>query len=118
MKTELTIPPPRAGRSRRGLTLIELIGALVVLAILASFLAPALIRQMDKIAGDQESASLKSFGDALQQRILRNRYIPTYTNMASTVATELGVDIVNVTTNPRQQPRLFLIDPAWQIGTT
>ena len=38
--------------------------------------APSFIRQMDKTTGDQESAALKSFGDALQQSIMRNRYIP------------------------------------------
>jgi len=61
---------------------------------------------------------LKSFGDALQQSILRNRYIPTYTNMASIIATELGVEIATVTNSPRKQPRFFLIDPTWQVGTT
>src|SRR5207245_1609726 len=54
-------------KSERAFSLIELIGVLAVIAILAAVLAPALIRQMDRIAGDQESASLKSFGDALQQ---------------------------------------------------
>src|SRR5207302_8457857 len=75
-----------------------------------------LIRQLDKIAGDQESAALRSFSDALQQSIMRNRYIPTYTTWASTVAIELGVDASNVSTNARRQPRTFLIDPALRIG--
>src|SRR6266540_2609307 len=59
----------------RAFSLIELIGVLAVIAILAAALVPALIRQMDKIAGDQESAALKSFSDALQQSIMRTRYI-------------------------------------------
>src|SRR5437870_3920295 len=100
----------------RSFSLIELIGVVAVIAILAAAMVPALIRQMDKIAGDQESAALKSFSDALQQSIMRNRYIPTYTNWASTVATELGVDVSNVTTNARRQPRFFLIDPALRVG--
>src|SRR5437867_9718654 len=97
-------------------SLIELIGVLAVIAILAAVLARALIRQMDRIAGDQESAALKSFGDALQQSIMRARSIPTYTNWASTVASELGVDISSVTNSPRRQPRFFLIDPALRVG--
>src|SRR5438093_7549031 len=89
--TNLATPPPacsnelmntksikesKNGRPHRAFTLIEMIGALTILAILATFLVPALIRQMDKIAGDKESAALKSFGDALQQSIMRTRYIP------------------------------------------
>src|SRR5436190_11233665 len=91
-------------------SLIELVGVLAVISILAAILAQALLRQVDKIAGDQEAAALKSFGDALQQSILRNRYIPTYTNWSSTVASELGVDVAAVTNSPRKQPRFFLID--------
>ena len=71
---------------------------------------------MDKTAGDQESAALKSFGDALRASIMRNRYVPNEADWATAVATELGVDTAAVTTNPRRQPRLFLIDPNLSIA--
>ncbi len=102
----------------RGFSLMELIGVLAVIALLAASLVPTLIRQMDRIAGYQESAALKSLGDALNQSIRRNRYIPSHTDWASTVATESGVAVSNVTTNGRKQPRFFLIDPAWRIGAS
>jgi len=104
------------GHSYRAFSLIELIGVLAVIAILAAVAVPALIRQMDRIAGEQESAALKSFGDTLQQSILRKRYIPGASDWATNIATELGVDVANVTTNSRRQPRFILIDPALRIG--
>jgi type II secretory pathway pseudopilin PulG len=95
-----------------------MIGVLAVLAILLTTLAPSFVRQMDKTSGDQESAALKSFGDALQQSIMRKRYIPSATDWATTIATELGVDITAVTDSPRRQPRFFLIDPNLNINNT
>src|ERR1043166_1603580 len=112
-----TFPIPHAAFSLRSFTLIELMGAVAVIALLAASLVPALIRQMDRIAGEQESIALKSFGDALKQSIKRNAYIPSDADWASTVATESGVAVANVSTNGRKQPRFFLIGPAWQIGT-
>ena len=105
-----------APRGQLAFSLIELIGVLAVIAILAAAAVPALIRQMDRIAGEQESAALKSVSDALQQSILRKRYIPGASDWATNIATELGVDVANVTTNARRQPRFFLIDPALRIG--
>jgi hypothetical protein len=87
-----------------------------VIAILAAVMVPTLIRQMDRIAGEQESAALKSLGDALQQSIMRKRYVPGATDWATNIAAELGVDVANVTTNSRRQPRFLLIDPALRIG--
>jgi hypothetical protein len=71
---------------------------------------------MDRIAGDRESASLKALADSLESSILRNRYIPSHTNWAQVVAAERGVNLTDVTTNLRRQPRVFLIDPALRIG--
>src|SRR5437667_2856534 len=66
-----------AGKAHHAFSLIEMIGVLAVIAILATALAPSFVRPMDKTAGDQDSAALKSFGDALQQSIMRNRYTPS-----------------------------------------
>src|SRR5438034_7361415 len=129
MKTELTNNYPRVRHKRRSadsqsaprksqsaFSLIEMIGVLAVIAILLTIIAPSFVRQMDKTAGDQESTALKSFGDALQQSILRNRYIPSDADWASAIATETGVDIASVTNTPRRQPRFFLIDPNLSIA--
>lgn len=112
MKTQII----RLKRSWRGMTLIEMIGVLTVLAVLAAFLVPAFIRKMDQMAGDKESAALKLLADALQSSVLRNRYVPMHTNWAQTIAVERGVNLTDVTMNLRRQPRVFLIDPALQIG--
>ncbi len=93
-----------------------MVGVLAVLAIVAATLVPAFIQRMDKAAGDQESAALKSFGDALQQSIMRNRYVPGEANWATSIAAELGVDVASVTNSPRKQPRFFLIDQNLSIG--
>ncbi len=109
---------PRSGFRPRAFSLIELIAVLAAIAILGAVIVPVLIRHMDRIAGERESAALKSFADALQQSIRRNRYIPSDADWASIVGAELGLNVPNVTTNARQQPRLFLIDPALEVGTS
>src|SRR5438445_10848423 len=116
MCRHLIIKPREPRHLQNAFTLIELIGVLAVIAILALILVPVMIRQMDRIAGEQESARLQSMGDALQKRIMRERYIPSESDWAARIAAELGVNISNVTTNGRRQPRFFLIDPLFQIG--
>src|SRR5262245_31058372 len=68
----------RVRGTRCAFSLIVIIGLLAVIAILAAVLVPALIRQMDTAAGQQESAALKALVDALQQSILRKRSIPSH----------------------------------------
>ncbi|MGA2660685.1 MAG: type II secretion system protein [Verrucomicrobiota bacterium] len=94
------------------MTLIEVIGVLAVIAILAAVLLPALIKETDKVVADQETASLQSFGDAFQRNVMRYRRIPGVAGFdwATNIAAELGVNINSVTNNLRQQPRVLLVD--------
>ena len=94
-----------------------MIGVLAVLAILASVLLPALIREADKLAANTESANLQAYTDALQQSIERYRYIPGTRDWATNIASQLGASAMLVSTNARHQARIFLVDPAFQIGT-
>jgi len=120
----MNLPPPMdrclapapAGQPEAGMNLIALLGIMAVLVILAAVLAPSFIRKLDQIASDAEVASLKALGEALESSILRNRYIPTFTNWAQVAAAERGVNLSEVTTNLRRQPRVLWVDPALQIG--
>src|SRR2546430_14061204 len=90
-------------RSPQAMTLVECIGVLAIMAVLAGLMLPAMIRHLDGIASEQETAILKKLGVALQDSIRRNHYIPAYTNWASVVATEAAMDIGTVTNNARSR---------------
>ena len=102
-------------------TLIEMIGILAVLAILAAVIVPMLVKELDKSVANQEKATLNSLSVALQQSILNTRVIPNETTWYSAVASQLGLGTNDILYNVRQQshlqPRVFLIDPAQQFGT-
>ena len=92
------------------MALLFWIGVLAVLTILTTLVLPTLIREIDFRVARDESAALKTFGNALQSAARRNGYIPAETGWAETVAAEAGSAIASVATNPRRQPRLLLID--------
>jgi hypothetical protein len=99
------------------MTLIQLIGVLAILAILAGVVVPLSLRKLDQIASDKETAELKALGEAFVASVMRNRYVPCHTNWAQAIASERGVNLTDVTSNLRRQPRVFLVDPALRIGT-
>lgn len=115
---------PHSALGVRGFTLIEMIGVLAVLAILAAVLVPALLKETDAAVSNQETATLQSFGNALQDYITRNRIIPV--DWTNAIASDYGLDPADVLRNPRGNSRVFLIDtqgfgalalPYWQTPT-
>lgn len=99
-------------------TLIEMVGVLAVIAILALILIPVLIRQMDRVALDKETKLLKTFADGLRQQIINTRYIPDHTTHPtwySMIASNLGLSTNQVLINDRRVARVFLIDPTFEL---
>jgi type II secretory pathway pseudopilin PulG len=103
-------------RPRSGFSMIEMIGVLVVVALLVVALALVALRSLDLAFSRQEGATLQTFAVALQNSILRNRYIPGPGDWSSVIATEAGVGTNAVLLTPRNTPRLFLVDPNLQLG--
>jgi type II secretory pathway pseudopilin PulG len=102
-----------SARTGSAFTLLEVIGVLAILAILAVAILSATTKSIDAVFSQQESATLQSFATALQNSILRYRYIPGPTDWCQKVADELGVSSNSVYSSNRNpgSPRVFMADP-------
>src|SRR6266568_5911840 len=72
-------------------TLVEMIAVLAIIAVLVGAVAPTVIRRMDRATWTKETVDLNSIADSLTQSILRNKTIPSYTNWASAVASQMSL---------------------------
>jgi len=97
-------------------TLIEIIGVLAVLSIIAAVLAPVIIQKVDDAARSRDATELSGMASALKAVILRTGGVPDPPHMIQAIATELGVATNQVIWNSRNVQRRFLIDPGFWIG--
>ncbi len=101
---------------RGGFTLIELIGVLAVIAILAGMILPNVIKITQNAQGDAEEGTLESFGKGLVDFIVRTRTIPV--NIVSggvpawdaAIAEEVGVAPGSIATNDLNNTRYYIWD--------
>lgn len=100
-----------APRRRSGFTLLEFVGVLAILAIMAAFMIPAVVKRVDIAAWNKENADLIAIKNALVLQILRSNSIPDQTSWAAAAATWTTRTVSNITTNNRGYTRAFLIDP-------
>lgn len=112
------LPPTTCARrneSAAAMTLVEVIGVLAVMAVLAGVLIPVAIRSLDRIAHDKEAASLRTLGDAFQNSIMKTRSIPAQAGWVQFIATNAGIDVHSVTNNLRNRTRMLVFDKgsAW-----
>lgn len=84
---------------------------LAIMAIMASFMIPAIVKRVDIAAWNKENADLIAIKNALTLQILRSNSIPDQTTWAAAAATWTDRPVGNITTNNRGYTRVFLIDP-------
>lgn len=109
--------PKRYKGAPDAMTLIEMIGVLAVIAVLAGVMLPVAIRILDRIASEREVATLARLGETFTGAILRTRQIPTADQWANFMATETGMDVASVTQNARRVPRVVLFDKGGWFST-
>jgi prepilin-type N-terminal cleavage/methylation domain-containing protein len=103
----------------KAFTLIEMLAVVAAVAFLAAALLVPMIRQLDAIASRKETETLKAFVAAFRSHITRAvpKAVPAASDWATTIATQLGLQMSAVTNNPRGLRRVFLVDPALQLGS-
>jgi len=100
---------------RRAFTVIEMIGVLTVIALLAAAVIPNLIRRLDRQAWEREKSDLQSMADSYTQFILHNKTVTNYAGIPLAIATEMALPLSAITTTPRGWGRAFLVDPGFSL---
>ena len=117
--TSFSTAATRRGRSvqrEQGFSLLEMIGVMAVIAIMATLVMPSIIQQMKAAAAEQESVALQRFAQGFKDHVLRSKQIPDETDWAEVIATELGLQTDEVSVSGSHTARVYLIDPALRIG--
>lgn len=103
----------------KGFTLMELIGVMAIMALLAATVAPSLVKTVDRAYGDAESVNIKQLADALQQAIIETKRIPTQTtsDWVNTLSAYISLSKNQIEFNGRNFRRRIYIDPMFFTST-
>jgi prepilin-type N-terminal cleavage/methylation domain-containing protein len=102
----------RTARASSGFTLIEMIGVLAVIAILASVITPNALRSLDRAAITAEVQTLHNLGEQAKNYLRAQGVAPTPANWTTTIGGYADMSPVDIATNKRQMGRVYLTDPA------
>ncbi len=106
----------RRGAGPTAFTMLELIGVVAVIFILALAIMPAVLRQIDTAERTDEEVRLQTLGNALRSYVRATQTIPGTNTIATDLATQLGWSVADVQTNGRGVRRHFIVDPATGFG--
>ncbi|MDX8413745.1 MAG: type II secretion system protein [Mariprofundales bacterium] len=91
-----------------GFTLIEIIGVLAVMSIMAATIAPSAIQMITAGKQSAEDSAMAAIADALRLHVLNNKKIPSQTTWASDLSALLNTAPSKVTTNDSNGARIYL----------
>lgn len=102
---------------QRGFSLIELIGVLAIMSILASIILPNMLKRIDIANADAEASNLVSLATELEQYITSQFKIPTATTWTSAIASVSALPLDDVRQNKNGFSRGFYVDPKFFTAT-
>ena len=106
--------------SQQAFTLIEMIGVLAIIAILAAVIAPNVIKQMQSASQDAEEQTLSHLADGFVNYVLENRIIPQSGEgtgtWATNIATQMDLPTNKIFQNELGNSRRYWFDPATNLN--
>lgn len=97
-------------RPAAAFTLIEMIGVLAIMAILASVLVPNVLRSLDRAAVDAEAKTLAALGDQVKLYAKINGAPPQLATWQTDLGTLADLAVVDILTNRRGNQRRYILD--------
>ncbi|MCP5145787.1 MAG: type II secretion system protein [Gammaproteobacteria bacterium] len=97
----------------RGFTLIELIGVMAIVAIMASVIAPRMFDDLKRARRDKETTSLANLGSLLRDYILDTKHIPapSVSSWTTALASVANLPTSRIEFNDRGFRRGYYVDP-------
>src|ERR1051325_1061887 len=96
---------------KKAFSLIEMLGVVAIIAVLASVLLPSVVRQVDRANYTKETSNLSAFAEAISRSVTRTRTVPAGTNLAAAIAAEATLPLIQVVSNSLGVVRGFIMDP-------
>lgn len=107
--------------SRAGFSLIEMIGVLAIMAILATIMVPNVLRSLERAAVRAEVETARNLGEQAKLYLRDFGFPPnsaasnpptTVTSWNSQIATYASLSALDIFTNKRQMQRVYVTEPA------
>ena len=99
----------RRDQSTGGFTLVEMIGVLAILAILASFITPNIMNKLRAANRDAESLQLEAIAKGIELYIRQTRTFPP--NLSALSPDYVPIALTQLTTNRNGFPRYYVLQP-------
>lgn len=99
-------------RARLGFTLIEMIGVLAVIAIVASIITPNALRAIDRAAVTAETQTMHNLGEQVKLYLRDQGTVPTSATWTTAIGGYADISPADIATNKRRIGRVYLTDPA------